>query len=148
MVHALGQAGAREVVVVNRSPGPAERAASLAGAAGRVGIPADASAVDLVVNATPLGMGVVVTTTGAPEALPLDPRLLAPGQIVADLVYHPATTPLLAAARAQGLRTVTGLGMLIHQAAHAFRLWTSEEAPLEAMSAAAVAALLHRGESR
>lgn len=148
VAHALGQAGAREVVVVNRSPEPAERAASLAGPAGRVGTPEDASSVDLVVNATPLGMGVVVTTTGEPEALPLEPRLLAPGQIVADLVYHPSTTPLLAVARTQGLRTVGGLGMLIHQAAHAFRLWTSEEAPLEAMSAAAVAALLHRGESR
>ena len=56
-----------------------------------------------------------------------------------DLVYHPAVTPLLAAARERGARAVNGLGMLIHQAAHAFRLWTSEEPPLEAMSAAAVA---------
>lgn len=148
VAHALGQAGAREIVIVNRSPQPAERAAALAGSAGRVGMPQDAGTVDLVVNATPLGMGVVVTTDGEPEPLPLDPSLLAAGQIVADLVYHPATTPLLAAAREQGLRTVNGLGMLIHQAAHAFRLWTSEEAPLEAMSAAAMAALLHRAESR
>lgn len=148
VAHALGQAGAREVVVVNRSPEPAERAVALAGPAARVGRPEDAASADLVVNATPLGMGVVVTADGEPEPLPLDPSLLAPGQIVADLVYHPATTPWLAVAREQGLRTVNGLGMLIHQAAHAFRLWTSEEAPLEAMSAAAVAALLHRGESR
>jgi shikimate dehydrogenase len=39
---------------------------------------------------------------------------------------------------------VNGLGMLIHQAAHAFRLWTGEEAPLEVMSAAALATLSHR----
>jgi shikimate 5-dehydrogenase len=39
---------------------------------------------------------------------------------------------------------VNGLGMLIHQAAHAFRLWTAEDPPLEAMSAAAMAELAHR----
>lgn len=145
VAHALGLAGAREVIVVNRSSAPAAQAADLAGAAGRVGVPDDVQGADLVVNATPLGMGVVVSTSGEPEPLPVDPGLLAPGQVVADLIYHPATTPLLAAAEAKGVRTVNGLGMLIHQAAHAFRLWTNEEAPLEAMSAAAMGALLHRG---
>ena len=90
-------------------------------------------------------MGVVVTTAGEPEPLPVDPERLGAGQVVVDLVYHPAVTPLLAAARERGLQGINGLGMLIHQAAHAFRLWTSEEPPLEAMSAAAVAALGHRG---
>jgi shikimate dehydrogenase len=87
---------------------------------------------------------VVVSTTGEPEPLPFDVGRLGTGQIVVDLVYHPAVTPLLAAAREGGLRTVNGLGMLIHQAAHAFRLWTGEDPPLEAMSAAAVASLGHR----
>jgi shikimate dehydrogenase len=117
---------------------------ALAGAAARVGRPEDVGDVDLVVNATPLGMGVVVTTAGEPEPLPLDPERLSAGQIVVDLVYHPPITPLLAAARERGARGINGLGMLIHQAAHAFRLWTSEEPPVEAMSAAAVAALGHR----
>ncbi len=148
VIRSLALAGAADVLVVNRSPKPGEAAADLAGAVGRVGPFAEISEADVVVNATPLGMGVVVTTAGAPEPLPLDPQLLTEGQVVVDLVYHPAVTPLLEAARARGLRTVNGLGMLIHQAAHAFRLWTSEEAPLEAMSAAAVAALLHRQESR
>lgn len=144
VIRALGRAGAAEVVVVNRSPAPAEQAATLAGAVGRVGVPEDVAGVDIVINATPLGMGVVVTTSGAAEPLPIDPDLLEDEQVVVDLVYHPAVTPLLAAARGRGLRSVNGVGMLIHQAAHAFRLWTNEEPPLEAMSAAALSALLHR----
>jgi shikimate dehydrogenase len=132
------------VAVVNRSPDPAARAAALGGSSAHVGTPADLDRADLVVNATPLGMGVVVTTAGEPEPLPFEVARLGAGQVVVDLVYHPAVTPLLAAARAQGLRTVNGLGMLIHQAAHAFRLWTGEDPPLEAMSAAAVAGLGHR----
>jgi shikimate dehydrogenase len=144
VARALASAGASEVVIVNRSQEPAERAVALAGPVARVGHPDEVRAADLVVNATPLGMGVVVTTDGEPEPLPIDPKRLSAGQVVVDLVYHPAVTPLLAAARAEGARGINGLGMLIHQAAHAFRLWTSEEPPVEAMSAAAVAALGHR----
>jgi shikimate dehydrogenase len=144
VARALGQAGAASIAVINRSVPAAEQAARLAGPAARVGAPGDVASADLVVNATPLGMGVVVSTTGEPEPLPVDVAALGTGQVVIDLVYHPAVTPLLAAARGKGLRTVNGLGMLIHQAAHAFRLWTNEEPPLEAMSAAAVAGLGHR----
>lgn len=145
VARALGRAGAASVVVVNRTPERAEAAAALAGDAGRVGRPEDAGTVDVVINATPLGMGVVVSADGAGEPLPVDPGLLGAGQVLVDLIYHPVLTPLAEAARAQGLRTVNGLGMLIHQAAHAFRIWTSEDPPLEAMSAAGLASLLHRG---
>lgn len=144
VARALGQAGAASIAVINRSPAPAELAVEVAGSTARVGTADDLETADLVVNATPLGMGVVVSTAGEPEPLPFDVARLGTGQVVIDLVYHPAVTPLLAAARDQGLRTVNGLGMLIHQAAHAFRLWTSEDPPLEAMSAAAVAGLGHR----
>lgn len=144
VARALGRAGAASVVVVNRSTEPAERAVALTGPMARVGRPEDVGQADLVLNATPLGMGVVVSTTGEPEPLPFDVDRLGAGQVVVDLVYHPAVTPLLGAARERGLRTVNGLGMLIHQAAHAFRLWTGEDPPLEAMSAAAVAVLAHR----
>ena len=143
VARALAHAGAT-VAIVNRSPLAAERAAMIAGPMARVGAPADLLDAAVVINATPLGMGVVVTTTGEPEPLPFDVAALGRGQIVVDLVYHPASTPLLQAARSGGLRTVNGLGMLIHQAAHAFRLWTSEDPPLESMSAAAVAALARR----
>lgn len=145
VVRALAGAGARRVVVVNRSADNAERAAALAGAVGSVGAPEAVADADVVVNATPLGMGVVVSQEREHEPLPLDPELLSTGQTLVDLIYHPAVTPLLAVARDKGLRTVNGLGMLIHQAAHAFRHWTQEEPPLEAMSAAAMAALMSRG---
>ena len=143
VVRALAAAGAGEVVVVNRSPGPAARAAALAGPAGRVGTAADAGAADLVVNATPLGMG-----RAAGEPLPLDPALLHEGQVVADLIYHPRVTPLLAAAAERGARTTGGLGMLVHQAAHAFVRWTGAEAPVGAMAAAARSALAARVTDR
>lgn len=144
VARALAHGGAASIAVINRSPDPAEAAVRLAGPVARIGTPGDLESADLVVNATPLGMGVVVTTAGVPEPLPFDVARLGSGQTVIDLVYHPAVTPLLAAARDQGLRTVNGLGMLIHQAAHAFRLWTSEDPPMEVMSAAVVAGLGHR----
>ena len=55
-----------------------------------------------------------------------------------------AVTPLVAAARERGAVGVNGLGMLIHQAAHAFRRWTGEDPPVEVMSAAATAELVAR----
>ena len=137
VVLALARAGAAEVVVANRTPARAHAAAALAGPRGRVGVPADAADADLVVNATPQGMGRSGTT-------PVGASRLGPGQLVADLVYDPPVTPLLAAARGRGAVAVNGLGMLVHQAALAFRSWTGEDPPLEAMSAAAVRALAAR----
>ncbi len=71
---------------------------------------------DLLVNASTLGM------VGQPS-LDLRLDLLPPTAIVADLVYVPLVTPLLAAARERGLRTVSGIGMLLHQAVPGFRTW-------------------------
>lgn len=76
--------------------------------------------------------------------MPVDPDLLRAGQVVVDLVYHPAETPLLAAARARGARAVDGVGMLVHQAAHAFVRWTGQGAPLGEMRAAVRAELATR----
>ncbi|MFZ1966322.1 MAG: shikimate dehydrogenase, partial [Bradyrhizobium sp.] len=56
-------------------------------------------------------------------ALDLDVGLLPPNAIVADLVYVPLETELLKAARARGLKTADGLGMLLHQAVRGFELW-------------------------
>ena len=69
--------------------------------------------------------------------MPVDPERLGPSQLVVDLVYHPTLTPFVKAARARGAAAANGLGMLIHQAAHAFRLWTGEDPPLEVMPAGA-----------
>jgi shikimate dehydrogenase len=70
----------------------------------------------LLVNTTSLGM------KGQP-ALEVELGLLPPHAVVADLVYVPLRTPLLAAAQAHGLKTADGLGMLLHQAVRGFELW-------------------------
>lgn len=136
VVHALAEAGAAEVLVINRSASRAGETAALAGAVGRVGSPPEVAGVELVVNATPLGLA-----GPAAAALPLDPALLGDGQLVVDLVPNPAVTAWMAAARAEGARVVGGLGMLVHQGALAFEQWTGRPAPLEVMRAAAADAL-------
>jgi shikimate dehydrogenase len=135
VVLALAGAGALEVVVVNRTEARAAEAAALAAGSGRVGVPADVAGADLVVQATSVGMAGV--TGGDATATPFDPDLLHTGQVVADLVYHPLETPLLAAARLRGAETVGGLGMLVHQAALAVERWTGRPVPVEAMWEAA-----------
>jgi shikimate dehydrogenase len=94
-------------------------------------------AADLVVNATPLGMGFG-------DELPVSKEWLQPGQVVADMVYRPSVTPLMEAATARGARTVGGLGMLVDQGAIAIEIWNSgiqNAAPRAVMRAAAEAAL-------
>ncbi|GAC1317898.1 MAG: shikimate dehydrogenase [Acidimicrobiales bacterium] len=130
---ALGQAGAASVGILNRDAGRAARAATLAGSVGRVAVPGDVAAADLVVNATPVGMA---GTEGA-DRLAVAADLLRPGQVVVDLVYHPLETPLLAAARHAGAVPVDGLGMLVQQAALQFERWTGVDAPVAAMDRAA-----------
>jgi shikimate dehydrogenase len=141
VILALAGAGASDIGVVNRTPERARSAAALAGEVGRV-VAADAVAkADLIVNATPVGMA----GGGVHDAeLPLDPELLSPGQVVADLIYHPDRTPLLEAATFRRAVAVNGLGMLLHQAGLAFELWTGEPAPISAMRAAVLDELARR----
>jgi len=82
----------------------------------------------VVINATPLGM--------AGEELPAPLHALEPGQVAYDLVYEPAQTPFLAAARARGAAAHNGLAMLLGQAAVAFERWTGQDAPVGVMRAA------------
>ncbi len=79
-------------------------------------LPSLLRAADLVVNTTVLGMG------GQPP-LALDLATCKRDALVADIVYTPLETPLIAAARARGLRAVGGLGMLLHQAVPGFERW-------------------------
>jgi shikimate dehydrogenase len=130
IAHALGRIGTH-VTVAARRPDAARSAASLA--AGGAAVALDELAVerfDVVVNATPVGMD------GEPP--PFDTALLHDGQFVFDTVY-PVETPLLREARARGVRAAGGLGMLVHQGALSFALWTGVEPPLEVMRAAASA---------
>lgn len=132
IAHALGRAHAEVVVVVARRLEAASSAASLAPngrGASFEALDDEARVAEVVVNATPLGMN------GEPP--PFDVAVLSDGAVVADTVYHPAETPLLAAARARGLQCIGGLGMLVHQAALSFQAFTGVDAPLEVMRAAA-----------
>jgi shikimate dehydrogenase len=118
------------VTVAARRLDAAEAAAGMAGDAQATLLGAvEPGLFDLVVNATPLGM------QGEPGPVPTD--ALNPGQLVVDIVYHPMETPFLAAARARGAHAANGLGMLVHQAALAFELWTGRTAPVDVMLAAA-----------
>jgi len=136
VIDALARAGATTVTVVNRSVDRAQEAAALAGSAGRVGVVDDVTAADVVVNATSVGM--------ASDDLPLDAAMLRSGQVVADLVYHPLETALLAAARAGGAIAVDGLGMLVHQAALQQELWLGVKPDTAVMRAAALRELAAR----
>ncbi len=87
-----------------------------------------------MVNATPLGMAGTGARTDSVG--PIDPGLLGPEQTVIDLVYHPAMTPWLRAARDRGAAIGNGLAMLVHQAALQLAAWTGVDPPLGAMWAA------------
>jgi len=84
------------------------------------------SKVDLLVNATPLGMKKT-------DPLPIGPKILHKNLAVYDLVYNPCPTKLVKIARRKGIKAVNGLGMLLYQGAEAFRLWTHRRAPVEVM---------------
>jgi shikimate dehydrogenase len=139
VVSGLVAAGAGAVTVLARDP---DRAAALAPMAGEASFralplsPAAAAAVaeaDVIVNATPVGQ------EGEAPLIPVD--AIRPGAVVVDLVYHPLETPLVQAASRAGAKAYGGLGMLVHQAALAFEIFTGRSAPLEAMWAGAREAL-------
>ncbi len=116
----LLDAGVAEIRIVNRTLARAEALATAVGEpvrvvawTGRANAVGDAA---LVVNTTTLGM------TGQP-ALDLEAASINDDAVVCDIVYAPLQTPLLRAAAGRGLRTVGGLGMLIHQARPGFEAW-------------------------
>lgn len=90
----------------------------------------DLNAVDIVVNATPLGLK-------ESDPYPVDIALISPDMVVCDLIYK--QTPLLAAASQKGCKTLDGLGMLLHQGALAFEIWTGTKPPVDVMRDALLA---------
>ena len=84
--------------------------------------------IDLVVNATSLGLK-------AADAVPMSESdfSLQKTKAVYDMIYCPAETPLLIAAKNAGCRTANGLGMLLYQGAKALEIWTGKPAPIEIM---------------
>lgn len=134
VVCALDELGAGRIAIAARRPDAGEAVAPLAVRQRAEVIdwdaaPGVAGETDVVVNATPLGM--------SGESV-LDDVSWGADHVVCDLVYRPPATPLMEAARAAGAEVHGGLGMLIHQAALSFRIWTGKDPSLAAMSAAAI----------
>ncbi|MGH2811457.1 MAG: shikimate dehydrogenase [Actinomycetota bacterium] len=136
IVAALAGAGAAEIAVAGREARRVEELRDLsAGArfdavqlaalsADRVG------SADLIVNATPVG------SADEPPVVPAE--WIRPGVTVVDLTYLPPSTRLLREAREHGAIAHNGLGMLLHQAAMSFEIWTGVQPPIDEMSAAAL----------
>jgi 3-dehydroquinate dehydratase / shikimate dehydrogenase len=129
LVTILGAGGAARAAVVALSDAGAilsvsarrpDAAAAIA-ALGRGTVtpfPPPAGSWQVLVNTTPVGMD------GFDEASPIDPRLLAGGSLVYDLVYWPPVTRLMSDAQRAGCRTLGGLPMLVAQAERQFEWWT------------------------
>jgi len=128
IVEALGRARADRIAVVNRTPSRSDAASALADVA-VAGTLADIATADIVVNATSVGMGT--------RDSPLPAGTVRAHQVVADIVYHPLETVLLAEGRAAGCRVVDGLTMLVHQAVRQQQLWTGTTPDASTLRAAA-----------
>jgi len=139
VVFALAEAGAT-VAIANRTVASAEELCRMVTAAlPAAGVSAHpfpaalarlAADADLIVNTTSLGLH------GDADPLPWDPAVpFRRDQVVYDLIYN-VRTPFLRMAEAAGARAIGGLGMLVHQGARSFELWTGQPAPVEVMYAA------------
>ncbi|HYR62199.1 MAG TPA: shikimate dehydrogenase [Actinomycetota bacterium] len=143
VVSGLVLAGADRVTVAARDAARAAALQPLAGEASfgvqvlgfeaATAVAAAVAAADIIVNATPVGQ------EGEAPLIPVE--AIHPGAVVVDLVYHPLETPLVLAASRAGATAFGGLGMLVHQAALAFEIFTGRSAPLPAMWAGARRAL-------
>jgi 3-dehydroquinate dehydratase/shikimate dehydrogenase len=84
--------------------------------------------VDVLINATPVGMHPNVDDTPLPAA-----AFSRPGIIAFDTIYHPENTMMIKLARERGCQTITGVDMFLRQAAHQFKLYTGQDAPIDVM---------------
>ncbi|MCL2105229.1 MAG: shikimate dehydrogenase [Kiritimatiellaeota bacterium] len=133
---ALGcaQSGAAEIALADCDTGKALQLAQelsrVPSSRANVRVAADGCAASreagLVVHCTPAGLR-------AADVSPLPPEAFRPGQVLYDVVYAQSVTPTMRVAREAGAKTANGLGMLLHQGAHAFNLWTGLDADIEAM---------------
>ncbi len=135
----LALAGAKKITVVNRDPARGQTLVDLLNSKTPVeaqfvswnkpfAIPSD---IDVLVNATSIGLYPTVK-----EKADIDYDTIKAGLTVCDVIPNPPHTAFLKEAEKHGAKTLDGLGMLVHQGAIGFRLWTGQEAPMEVMKEA------------
>ncbi len=141
VAHALVRAGASTVLVAGRRPGKLEAIVAGLRPVTAPGVTiswcywhdgtflAAIPKADLLVNCTPVG------TRGSKteKESPIEAENMPSGGVVFDLVYNPPETPLLKQGAKRGSKAVSGLGMLVYQAAESFKLWTGQDADVSAM---------------
>ena len=134
VIRSLKKASVGEIVVINRNQEKAKFASELGHPVAEVGTVEKIPRCKYIINATSIGMA-ETTNEGL---MPFPMEYLNNNQTVIDLVYNPIMTPLLLQAKERGARVVTGVGMLIHQAALQYELWTGLKAPVAEMRTKAI----------
>jgi shikimate dehydrogenase len=146
VVWALVTHGA-EVAVWNRTPARAEGLArefrARVAKANRPDGLLRTGDIDLIVNATTVGMGASSDHLADLKSLPIDADALGEKHHLVDLAYGAVETELVRAARARGAQVVDGLEVLVRQGAASLRIWTGLDPPIEAMRRAARASTWH-----
>ena len=144
---AMAQQGVGSVVLIGRTPPKAQAVAELvmraSGSEVAEAVPLASASSEQIVRRSQ----VVIDTTdvgmhpNVDVAPVIPPNWISPHHLVVDIVYNPQETALLRAARERGARTLSGVGMLVHQGAIAFEMWTGQAPPVETMWRALIEAL-------
>jgi 3-dehydroquinate dehydratase/shikimate dehydrogenase len=134
-VFGLKERGA-EVYILNRSAAPAKKLAHRARARIMKRPDLKKTVFDVIINATPVGMGNTRQT-------PLQEKEIN-ARYIFDMVYDPAETRLLKLARERGAQIIPGIEMFVHQAARQFEIWTGKPAPWDEMLRVVLLALQER----
>jgi 3-dehydroquinate dehydratase / shikimate dehydrogenase len=138
-VFGLKERGA-EVYILNRSAAPAQKLAHQARARILKRPDLKKQAFDVIINATPVGMG---NTRDSP----LNEDEIS-ARFVFDMVYDPSETKLIQLAKARGAEVIPGIEMFVHQAARQFEIWTGKPAPWDEMLRVVQLALQERAEAK
>jgi 3-dehydroquinate dehydratase/shikimate dehydrogenase len=134
-VFGLKERGA-EIWILNRSAGPAQKLARRARAHTIKRRDLKKLAFDVIINATPVGMGNT-------RESPLNENEIK-ARFLFDMIYDPPETRLMKLARAQGVQVIPGIEMFVHQAARQFEIWTGKPAPWDDMLRVVTIALQDR----
>ena len=129
-----------EVYILNRSAAPAKKLAHRAHARIMKRTDLKKMAFDVIINATPVGMGNTRET-------PLGEKEIN-ARYVFDMVYDPAETRLLKLAKERGAQVIPGIEMFVHQAARQFEIWTGKPAPWDEMLRVVLLELQERAANR